>query len=248
MPVPIASHRGGAFLWPENSMTAFRAAAALAAEQIELDVHLSADGDPMVIHDPTLDRTTDAQGPVAARRTAALAGVRLRGAGGDTVPTLAAVLALVRPTTQSLRVELKADAAGMPYPRIVPRVLAELDAAGMRGRTIVMAFHAPTAAEAARAGGMAGTAWLLERHGWRDLGAVGAAAVARAHGVAELGLHEADVDAPALSLMHAAGLRLGVWAANHDASIRRMLALGVDVMTTDDPVLALQLRGELAAP
>ena len=71
----IASHRGGAFLWPENSALAFRQALALPAEQLELDVHLSADGVPMVLHDATLDRTTDATGPLRARDAAALRAV-----------------------------------------------------------------------------------------------------------------------------------------------------------------------------
>ena len=55
----IASHRGGAFLWPENSMLAFRNALALPAEQLELDVHLSSDGEAVVMHDHSLDRTED---------------------------------------------------------------------------------------------------------------------------------------------------------------------------------------------
>ena len=54
----IASHRGGAFLWPENSLAAFRGTAGLALEQAECDVHATADGEAVVIHDATLDRTT----------------------------------------------------------------------------------------------------------------------------------------------------------------------------------------------
>ena len=85
----IASHRGGAFLWPENSLLAFRNALALPAEQLELDVHLSADSEPVVMHDHTLDRTTDATGPVGARSVAELRRVRLRCTGGEGVPSLA---------------------------------------------------------------------------------------------------------------------------------------------------------------
>ncbi len=92
----IASHRGGAFLWPENSLLAFRNALALPAEQLELDVHLSADGEAVVMHDHTLDRTTDAGGPVRARSVAELRRVRLRGTGGEGVPSLAEASALVR--------------------------------------------------------------------------------------------------------------------------------------------------------
>ena len=88
----IASHRGGAFLWPENSLLAFRNALALPAEQLELDVHLSADGVPVVMHDATLDRTTDGSGPVRAKTTAELRRVRLRGTSYAT-PLVAARIA-----------------------------------------------------------------------------------------------------------------------------------------------------------
>ena len=58
----IAAHRGGAALWPENSLLAFRNAIALGADFIEFDVHLSKDGEVIVIHDPTLERTTNGYG------------------------------------------------------------------------------------------------------------------------------------------------------------------------------------------
>ncbi len=62
--VKIAAHRGGAALWPENSVLAFRRAIALGVPLVELDVHLARDGGVVVIHDRTLDRTTDGTGPV----------------------------------------------------------------------------------------------------------------------------------------------------------------------------------------
>src|SRR5918993_5195797 len=63
---PVIGHRGNAAYAPENTMEAFRQALAAGAECVELDVHLSADGVAVVIHDPTLDRTTSATGSVAA--------------------------------------------------------------------------------------------------------------------------------------------------------------------------------------
>src|SRR2546426_10149845 len=59
----LAAHRGGARLWPENSLRAFRESLALGADLVELDVHLTADGALAVIHDATLRRTTDRLGP-----------------------------------------------------------------------------------------------------------------------------------------------------------------------------------------
>src|SRR6476619_5703327 len=62
---PIVGHRGNAARAPENTLESFRQALAAGAECLELDVHLSSDGVAVVIHDPTLDRTTDATGSIA---------------------------------------------------------------------------------------------------------------------------------------------------------------------------------------
>src|SRR5262245_27778003 len=69
------AHRGGARLRPENTMAAFAHAVSLGVDAIELDVRLSRDREPVVIHDATLDRTTDAQGAVANLTAAELARV-----------------------------------------------------------------------------------------------------------------------------------------------------------------------------
>lgn len=243
----IASHRGGALLWPENSLTAFRQALALPAEQLELDVHLSADGHPVVLHDATLDRTTDATGPVHGRSLAELRDVRLRGTAGEAVPTLAEVVALVREAGRVLRLEIKADAAGRPYPGSVPRCLEVLDAAALRNHTVLMGFEPQTVAEAAAAGGFARIVLLLGARPWRGMGVVVAVALARASGAGEIGLPIAELDARAVAALRDAGLAVSAWGTDHEPTIRRALALGLDAMATDDPVLALRLRAATAS-
>lgn len=109
--ITICAHRGGALLWPENSLTAFRHALELPIEEVECDVHLSADGVVMVHHDATLDRTTEGSGPLAHRSAAELAATRLRGLD-EGVPTLEAVLHLVAKARKGLRLELKENLEG----------------------------------------------------------------------------------------------------------------------------------------
>jgi glycerophosphoryl diester phosphodiesterase len=247
MPSPIASHRGGANLWPENSLTAFRHALALPVEQLELDVHASADGEAVVIHDATLDRTTDARGPVVARSMAELRQVRTKGTGGEALPMLEDVLALLAPTGQVLRLEIKAGTDGRPYPGLVARCLALLDRFGLRGRTWLMSFQ-PAYLREAPAAGLAGKVLLLESLPWRGMGVAGAQALAAACDAVEIGLPLAEVDAEARQALRAAGLRLGAWGANDAAQISQALALGLDAVTTDDPVMALRLRGLLPPP
>ena len=105
----IIAHRGGAYLWPENSLFAFRQSLALPVEVLECDVHPSSDGVPMVHHDATLERMTDLAGPLVARSAAELGAARFRGAPGETIPTLAALARLVAPSDKLLRVEVKGD-------------------------------------------------------------------------------------------------------------------------------------------
>jgi len=241
----IISHRGGSFLWPENTLLAFRNTLALPVEQAECDVHLTADGEAVVIHDAMAERTTDGRGPVAAMTAAEVARLRIRGAGECGVPTLAAVAGLFSAARMLLRVEIKADQSGRPYPEIIPRVLSVLDAAGMLGRSLVIGFEAPGVAAAWAAGGLAGAAWLVEPATSRSLGAEGVAAVARAHGLPAVETHIAAADAAYVAAMRRAGLGCGAWGANHADTIDRALALGLDAFATDDPALALGRRAAI---
>jgi glycerophosphoryl diester phosphodiesterase len=239
----IAAHRGGLFLWPENSARAFRESARLAIEQAECDVHLTADGEVVVMHDATLDRTTDASGPIVQKTLAEFRQARVRGTGGEAPPTLAEYLAILAGTPVAPRIEIKGDAQRRPYPGIVAKTLAALDASGQRSRAWIIGFQAEPMAECQAAGGLAGVAWLLEIPTLIDLGVEGVLAVARRHGFAEIGMHQKVLDADLLARLRSAGFGVGVWGANHEASIRRMIGLGVDLLATDDPPLAIRLRG-----
>ena len=141
------AHRGGARLRPENTLAAFDQAVALGVDALECDVHLSRDGEVVVIHDPTLDRTTDARGPVAAMTANELARVdagfhfdpaagfpyRGRGLG---VPRLHELLERYR--DRPLIVEIKGDAPATAERAI--GVIREHDAAS---RVIVGGFNQP---------------------------------------------------------------------------------------------------------
>ena len=113
----IAAHRGGAALWPENSLLAFQSAIALGSDLLEFDVHMTRDRAVAVIHDATLERMTDGAGAVASSTAADLGRLRLRGPdkafSGEHVPTLDEVLALVSaaPVPVGLLIEVKAPPA-----------------------------------------------------------------------------------------------------------------------------------------
>ncbi len=239
----IASHRGGSLQWPENSPTAFRNTADLPVDQVEFDIHPTADGEIVVIHDATLDRTTNASGPVATRTLAELRSVTLNGTDGESMLTLAELIALFRPTPITLRMEIKPDPQHRPYPGLLQAALTQLDAKGMRARTIITSFQADTAAAAAATPGLAGAIWLVSPLVQADIGLDGIAAVADEMDIRRLGLRISHLDASMMAELRLRGLRVGAWAVNDAAAIKRAISLGVDVFTTDLPSLALELRG-----
>jgi len=112
-PVLFAAHRGGSLLWPENSLLAFGKAVDLGADFLEFDVHLSRDGEPVVIHDATLDRTTTGRGPVRGLTRSELTALRLKDASGaataETVPSLDEVVRVAGGNIDRFRFEFHAD-------------------------------------------------------------------------------------------------------------------------------------------
>src|SRR5437762_2604182 len=111
----LIAHRGGSLEAPENTLSAFRHAIAIGAKYVELDVQLSRDGVLVVIHDETLDRTTNGAGPVGAYSYEELrrldAGSHFgRQYGGETNPTLREVLELCASEDMGVVVELKSPA------------------------------------------------------------------------------------------------------------------------------------------
>jgi len=238
----IAAHRGGALLWPENSRTAFENAARLAVEQVEFDVHFSADRRLVVIHDATIDRTTNGTGPVVEQSWDALSRLVVKGAAGTRLLLIEEVIEVFRPTSIALRIELKPGPERVPYPGLPGHVVAALRETGMIDRSIVTSFQLGTLREAAEAGGPARMVWLVTPDLQADAGLTGVCQLARDSGVPMLGLRANRLDDTAVAVVRGAGLGVGGWACNDEAAIARALDLGVDVFTTDRPDLALELR------
>ena len=119
------AHRGGGSLAPENTLAGIRLAARLGFRAVEFDVMLSADGTPILIHDETLERTTNGVGRVADTPDAVL--FALDAGGGERIPSLAEAAALCRHYGMLANVEIK-PAAGheLPTAEAVVRLVDEL--------------------------------------------------------------------------------------------------------------------------
>jgi glycerophosphoryl diester phosphodiesterase len=239
----IAAHRGGARLWPENSLTAFRGALALGVDLVELDVHQTRDGEVVVVHDPTLERTTTGRGVVGDLAWPAVAAAVVRGTADERLPRLAEVLALLGPASAGLLLEIKNGPEGARYPGIEERVLALVGEAGLMARTTVMAFDWTIVARMRELARPLRRTALLAQEGAQRLGGLAAAAsCARTLGADDLGIERTLLTPAATAAARATGLTIGVWTVNEPDELRGALAADVDYVTTDRPDLALRLR------
>jgi glycerophosphoryl diester phosphodiesterase len=134
MPMRIA-HRGGSLEAPENTMAAFRHAIELGMRYVELDVQMSSDGELVVLHDETVDRTTDGHGAVGELTFAQLRALDAGGHfgpqfAGERIPTLREVLELCAEAGVGVVVEMKSPSL---YPGMVEKVVALIGEMWMRG-------------------------------------------------------------------------------------------------------------------
>ena len=243
----VAAHRGGAALWPENSLLAFRGALALGVDALEFDLHMTADGEVVVLHDPTLDRTSAARGPVRDLKLGDLAAVRLKTRDGavtdERVPTFAQVLDLAAATSVELLPEIKVDANRQRYAGIEEKVLALIRSRGLLARTTVQAFQVETIRRLRELEPKTRTMLLVTRGDVERDRARPAEPVRRARelGATDLGMNHRLIDADVIAAARAAGIRVAAWTVNEEADIRRMVDLGVDMVMSDRPDLAKRL-------
>lgn len=241
---PVVAHRGASAETPENTLAAFRQAAALGASAVEFDVKLSADAVPVVIHDVTVDRTTTAAGPVAGFTVDQLQHLDA-GSWFDSqfaaegVPTLAAVLAVLGESGLTCNIELKPDPG-----TAVATTQAALDVAaavwpGDRTPPLLSSYERDALAHAqeilpqwprAALVRAADTATWIDYA--RDLGAVAIHA------------DSGDMDQAVAAKIQAAGFALGVFTVNDVDRARELWHCGVDYVFTDDPGALLAVAGE----
>lgn len=234
----IWAHRGASGSSPENTLPAFELAIEQGADGLEFDVQLTRDDHVVVIHDETLERTTDGHGWVADHSLEDLkkldASAGRDGFADVRIPTLAEVFDLVRDVDIRLNVELKNSR--IPYVGLEGRVLELIDEYQVSERVIISSFdHNSLRALAQSAIGMPlGVLYseLLWRP-WRYAMRLGAAA-----------LHPAlsSTRPRMVERSHEAGLEVNVWTVDEPEDILRVTEFGVDALITNVPALARQVR------
>ncbi len=213
----VIGHRGAAGLSPENTLASFRLAAGLGVQAVELDVHRCQD-ELVVIHDPTLERTTNGHGAVAETTLPALRA--LDAGGGQRIPTLAEVFAAL-PAGVGINVELKGEGTAPLLARWLP--------ADPERAVLVSSFDHQALRAFRDLRGDCPVAPVFHR--WRG----NAVAVARDLGAAYLNLGRKLVDAARMAEIREAGLRCLVYTVNDLREARKFVRLGVWGLFTDYP-------------
>jgi glycerophosphoryl diester phosphodiesterase len=242
----VVAHRGASIAHPENTLPSFEAAIAAGADVVELDVRLSADGVPIVMHDAEVSRATDGHGWVHEITLEELKALDASGGTGPPaeVATLREVLELASGRA-GVDIEVKnipgEPSFDSPAERILVATLRELATVGFEGDVLISSFNMitiersrelaphletgfltvalvePSAALVYAKG--AGHAWVLPN---RD-------ALLRA---GEEFVREA----------HEAGVRVGTWTVDEEETLRTLFGWGVDAVASNDPELAVRVR------
>ncbi|MBA3259754.1 MAG: glycerophosphodiester phosphodiesterase [Gemmatimonadales bacterium] len=247
---PVIAHRGASAAAPENTLAAFELAAGQGADALELDVRLSADGAAVVIHDPTLDRTTDGKGPVRAQTLVDLrlldAGAGFSPDGGATfphrgqglrVPTLGEVLwAFPR---MPVLIEVKEPEAQEAVRRVlVQEGVVERCVVASEHPAALEAFREPPFASAASGPEISHLYWnvLLRRR-----------VAAPRYDLLSVPLRHRGVPVPTrrfVAAAHGFGCPVHVWTINEPATARRLWARGVAGVVTNLPGVIRKARDD----
>lgn len=241
--VQIVAHRGGAGLAAENSMTAFRHALELGVDAIEIDVHQSADGEIVVHHDATLERTTQGHGPVNAMHWDALSQIGLKETQDDHLPRLEDVLLLLNGTSCGLSLEIKQDQHHQPYGGIAPRILETIQRLQFTNDLFIHSFYWPELIYFQDAAPQIKLGANVEKDQYETFSTMNDLYQA----ISDLGFREVNIDhrlydEAALALAQEQGLRTTLWTVNAPDDLKRWLALPVRSIATDHPDRALAMR------
>lgn len=228
----LIAHRCGGALAPENTLAGLRIAARIGCRAVEFDAMLCADGVPVVIHDETLERTTDGSGAVAAAR---LSDLRRLDAGsrhgpafrGEPLPTLAEALACCADLALAANVEIK-PAAGRESE--TGEAVASLVVAAWRGGPVLLSSFSEAALEAAAAVAPDLPRALLVAEIPQDW-------LPRLRGAVALHCAAESASAERVAAVIAAGYPVACYTVNAPAEARRLFAAGVSAVFSDRPDL-----------
>ena len=239
----IFAHRGASGAAPENTLEAFDLAVRMGAHGVELDVHLTRDGELVVTHDETVERVSDGQGRVKDLTLKELKAFHFNktrpGYPDARIPTLLEVFRLLRPTGLAINIELKNSC--VDYPGLERRTLELAAREYSMDRILFSSFNHYSmqrvkAMAPEVACGLLYDATLVRP--WAYAVALGMDAI---HPM----FTEALLPGGECAAAHRAGIAVNTWTVNEEEHIRAVLREGADVVITNEPDRALRCLAEL---
>ncbi len=233
----IWAHRGASGYAPENTLPAFRMAADMGADGVELDVQLTSDGEIVVCHDETVDRTSDGKGWIKDHTLAELKRMDfsygMPDYAGTRIPTLEEVLDLLEPTGLTMNIEIKTGV--FFYPEIEKKTLEMIRRKGWEDRVIYSSFNHETLRTLRRLNPEVRTGML-----YGD-GLVNVASYAQFLGVCAVHPWFYNLQYPSFPEdCMAAGLEINVWTVNEPEELQACRDAGVHAVITNYPDRARQ--------
>jgi glycerophosphoryl diester phosphodiesterase len=233
-PVMVVAHRGFSGSAPENTMIAFKKGMEAGSDMIELDVRFSKEGEVVVIHDETLERTTTGNGKVIEKTISELknldAGAKFHSSfSGEKIPTLREVLQLAYRRVP-VNIELKIG----NYERwtildLADRALREVEMAGMVDQVVFSSFD-PIALERVLKKNQAVPVAYLYNKPWNS-----PREVTEGRPFSTLTCRKTVLTRENISRAHQEGIRIGVYTLNTEEEMEKFIDLKVDAIITDYP-------------
>lgn len=239
----IIAHRGASTDAPQNTLPAFKLALAAHTDGFETDVHLTADGVPVLCHDHTIDATSDGTGfidslPLASLRSFDFGSWKAPAYAGTRIPTLDEFLTLCEtPALTILNIELK-----NPRQRrsdIVKKTIDAVAAHGLSDKLLISSFSPRLLRQVKAYAPACRTAFLFPTTQLRTcLPLLSPFRLVKYCGLSAIHPYAKIVDARMVNTAHRLGLDVNVWTVDDETEIRRLVCLGVDGLITNDPVHA----------
>ena len=233
----IWAHRGASAYAPENTMPAFMLADQMHAHAVELDVHLSRDGEVVVAHDEAVDRVSDGVGLIVENTLAELKKLSFNRTHPEvkaSLPTLEEVLSFLRGTQMSVNIELKTNV--FLYEGIEEKTIALVERCGMKSRTIYSSFNHYTLMRLRQVEPSARIGLLYECglvDPWKYANQLGANAIHP---------HFLALRAPGVvAACEAHGVSVHPWTVDDGDRMRELAQLGVHAIITNKPDLAVEV-------
>jgi len=244
----IYAHRGSKGNYPENSMLAFKKAIEAGVDGMEFDIHMTKDGELVVIHDATLDRTTTGSGYI---KDYTLAEIKQLSIGAkftefkqydaswddERVPTLAEVLQLCKAHELEVNIELKTYEVA--YPGIETAMLKVVHEMGYDPEKVVYStFHLPTILRVKKLEPTAKIAWLLEHFIPMPTDYIKTLGLDALHLDKKVVFAHPDYWQPLAN-------QLRIWTVNEEKEMKKLIEMGVAAIITDYPEIAVAIHKKI---